>query len=309
VSESLVSVVIPLFNKEKYISSTLYSVIAQDYRNIELIMIDDGSTDNGYALACNILQNNQQRFTRIITVSTDNLGQTAARNKGVCLARGKFVAFLDADDIWAHKKISTQVAHLEKCDEIDLVICNYVMFYEQSGTSLAVSFTPIEKKLKSWILTTGFGGLIESTGVIRRSALLKSGLFHSRIEGPGGLEMLARFVTARRAFCSKEYLCKYQVTAVGWHNNKVDLVSSFQELYSISPLFLNYKNKIETNLKLHLALSNLKKNCSLRSFSQFIRVCIFSPLSATQYISLIAIRLITARLRFFIMYKKLQNIR
>ena len=54
-SDLLVSVVIPLFNKEKYISSTLKSVIAQDYKNVELILIDDGSTDKGYSVACKLL--------------------------------------------------------------------------------------------------------------------------------------------------------------------------------------------------------------------------------------------------------------
>ena len=79
-SDLLVSVVIPLFNKEKYISSTLKSVIAQDYRNIELILVDDGSTDHGYELACQMLKDNQNRFKRVVTISKANNGQAAARN-------------------------------------------------------------------------------------------------------------------------------------------------------------------------------------------------------------------------------------
>ena len=67
-SDLLVSVVIPLFNKEKYISSTLKSVIAQDYKNVELILIDDGSTDKGYSVACELLEDNQSRFSRVVTI-------------------------------------------------------------------------------------------------------------------------------------------------------------------------------------------------------------------------------------------------
>jgi glycosyltransferase involved in cell wall biosynthesis len=123
VSDLLVSVVIPLFNKEKYISSTLKSVIAQDYKNVELILIDDGSTDKGYSVACELLEDNQSRFSRVVTISTINQGQTAARNEGINQSKGEYLAFLDADDVWVYRKLSSQVEFLEANPQIDMVLC------------------------------------------------------------------------------------------------------------------------------------------------------------------------------------------
>lgn len=89
-----VSVVIPLYNKGKYIERALSSVLAQTIQPYEIIVIDDGSTDDGPEKVLNF--NNK----KIILIRQDNIGPGAARNNGLCVAKGKYVAFLDADDEW-----------------------------------------------------------------------------------------------------------------------------------------------------------------------------------------------------------------
>jgi glycosyltransferase involved in cell wall biosynthesis len=88
------SVVIPLYNKEDQIRSTIKNVIDQSFTDFELIIIDDGSTDRSYEIARSFSDE------RIILLTQKNMGAGAARNKGVSMAKGEFIAFLDADDIW-----------------------------------------------------------------------------------------------------------------------------------------------------------------------------------------------------------------
>ena len=159
-NEPLVSVIIPLFNKEKYISSTIKSVIAQDYKNIELILIDDGSSDQGYNVACKLVEANQSRFTRIVTISRFNRGQTATRNEGIKQSKGEYLAFIDADDVWVNTKLSRQVTFLTQNQQLDLVLCNYFMLHEIKARAKAVSLEPVHRKIVSWLLTTGYGVFI-----------------------------------------------------------------------------------------------------------------------------------------------------
>ena len=100
--KTLITVVIPVYNMEKYLSKCIESVINQSYDNIEIIIINDGSTDSsleiikGYALDDN----------RIKVITTNNQGLSAARNRGIIEGRGKYIAFIDADDYISKEYIS-----------------------------------------------------------------------------------------------------------------------------------------------------------------------------------------------------------
>lgn len=100
----LVSVIMPAYNAEKFIDTSIHSVLIQEVP-LELIIIDDCSTDNTKEV-----QENYQSHSNIIYVKNEsNLGAAASRNKGVALAKGKYIAFLDADDYWLPHKLSRQL--------------------------------------------------------------------------------------------------------------------------------------------------------------------------------------------------------
>jgi len=105
VFQPLVSVIIPNYNYAEFVDKAIESVLSQTYKNIEIIVVDDGSTDN----SLDILSSYSSEITLI---SQCNLGVSSARNAGLAKASGEYVCFLDSDDIWFSNKIEVQISHL-----------------------------------------------------------------------------------------------------------------------------------------------------------------------------------------------------
>ena len=103
--EDLVSVIVPVCNSEKYLSRCVDSILAQTYKNLEIILVDDGSTDNGYAL----LKEYEAADNRVIALTKENGGISDARNFGLRKATGKFIAFIDSDDCVDSRMIELSV--------------------------------------------------------------------------------------------------------------------------------------------------------------------------------------------------------
>ena len=98
----MISVVIPLYNKEKQIRATLESVLSQAFQDFEIVIVNDGSTDRSVEEAAAVCDK------RIRVVHQKNAGVSAARNRGIEEARGEFIAFLDADDRWKSEYLQAQ---------------------------------------------------------------------------------------------------------------------------------------------------------------------------------------------------------
>lgn len=109
--KGLVSVITPVYNAEKVIEKTLESVFAQTYESIEIVLVDDQSKDNSAA----IIKKIQETHPEIVYyLQPKNMGAGHARNKALELARGQYVAFLDADDLWKPSKIEKQISQLKE---------------------------------------------------------------------------------------------------------------------------------------------------------------------------------------------------
>ncbi len=117
----MISVIIPLYNKEKQISATLQSVFLQTYQDYEIIIVDDGSTDQSAEIVKKI---NDQR---IKLIHQKNSGVSAARNRGVKSARGEWLAFLDADDEWMPEYLHTQVELSRKYPKACVCATGYLL--------------------------------------------------------------------------------------------------------------------------------------------------------------------------------------
>ena len=97
--ENMISVIIPVYNTEVYLPRCLDSIINNDYRNLEIICINDGSTDNSLS----VLREYEKEDERIIVIDVPNGGVSNARNIGLDMASGEFIAFVDSDD-WVHRQ-------------------------------------------------------------------------------------------------------------------------------------------------------------------------------------------------------------
>lgn len=131
----LVSIVIPMFNVEKYINQSIKSVLKQSYRQFELILVDDGSTDNTLTLV------NAYSDSRIRVISQKNRGLSGARNTGIDAARGIYVALLDADDYWAPTKLARHIKHLNANPQVGISYCPS-LFISEDGKLLGIGQYP-----------------------------------------------------------------------------------------------------------------------------------------------------------------------
>jgi len=112
-SESLISIITPVYNSDKFIVETIKSIINQSYRNWELILIDDGSSDYSVDIIQALIRKEQDARIQLILHSR-NSGVATARNTGIKLAKGEYIAFIDSDDIWDIDKLDYQLNFMIK---------------------------------------------------------------------------------------------------------------------------------------------------------------------------------------------------
>jgi glycosyltransferase involved in cell wall biosynthesis len=117
----LVSVIIPVYNCGESLHRTMQSVLAQTHQPIEVILVDDGSTDNSYTLA------KQYESSQVQVLQQKNAGAAVARNTGLAIAKGVYIQFLDAGDVLSEAKIAKQVQALQKHPD-KVAVCNYKQF-------------------------------------------------------------------------------------------------------------------------------------------------------------------------------------
>jgi glycosyltransferase involved in cell wall biosynthesis len=127
-----ISVVIPVYNTEKYLKECLESVLNQSLKGIEIICINDGSTDN----SLKILESYSKNDSRIKIINQKNMGLSEARNSGIKIARGKYIHFLDSDDFYTNNDtLSILYKTIEK-KELDILFFDIVLYYEKSNIEL-----------------------------------------------------------------------------------------------------------------------------------------------------------------------------
>ena len=131
----LISAIVPVYNGEKFLGDALSSIFAQDYRSIEVIVVDDGSTDDTGAIA--------QSYREVQYFYQERQGSAVARNTGIDNSKGELIAFLDADDLWLPNQLSTQAAYLTKHPEI-VYVCGRSKNYLEPGVTCPPWIEPDE---------------------------------------------------------------------------------------------------------------------------------------------------------------------
>jgi glycosyltransferase involved in cell wall biosynthesis len=136
----LVSVVMPAFNAEVFVSEAIESILGQTYRPLEIVLVDDGSTDRTPAIAASF------RVPEMRYVRQQNRGAAAATNTGISHARGPLISFLNADDVWTPERLALQVSLASKHPEVDIILGHLKRMWRRPGR-LEYSFTELELAL------------------------------------------------------------------------------------------------------------------------------------------------------------------
>lgn len=131
-----ISVIVPVYNSEKYLNEALASLEKQTFKNFEVIIVNDGSTDGSY----NIIKKFTNKYSNVKVVNQKNMGQGCAKNTGIKHAKGKYITFLDSDDFLSPDFLGTLYKLISKNDA-DIACCNFNLYYTKGNLSIYMPFT------------------------------------------------------------------------------------------------------------------------------------------------------------------------
>lgn len=181
-----VSVIIPTYNRAKLIRRAVDSVLSQSYKDYEIIIVDDGSTDNTKEILANY--DGSIRY-----IYKNNEGISATRNRGIKEAKGEFIAFLDSDDEWLPDKLALQADLLEKNKKLGLVCSKMIIL---NGNSEKIGMKPEQKTGEDFRELLEIGGdLPTSTVMVRKECFDKVGVFDELLPPMEDFEMWVRIAS------------------------------------------------------------------------------------------------------------------
>ena len=217
----LVSIITPLYNSEKFIAETIVSVLAQTYTNWEMLIVNDCSKDNG----ASIVEKYSKKDKRIkLFNNKKNMGVSFTRNKAINLSQGKYIAFLDSDDLWHKEKLKKQIKMMEE-KNISLSYTAYTKMNEDG--SLRGKIEVPEKINYKKLLK---GNIMGCLTVIARKDILKDSYFRQTKQEDYilWLELLKK---VEFSYGIQESLAFYRVLENSRSSNKIDLVNFNWRIY------------------------------------------------------------------------------
>lgn len=220
---NLVSIITPAYNSEKYIIDTIQSVKSQTYKNWEMIIVDDYSTDN----TVNIVSEEMKKDSRIKLIKLNkNQGAAIARNTGINSAKGRYIAFLDSDDLWEPNKLEVQLNFM-KANNVEFSFTSYKIvneFGEETGKIIDVpSKIDYEGLLKNTII-----GCLTVMLDIQKLGLVQMPNMRTRQDTALWLSILKR---GYLAYGIQQPLAKYRKKSGSISSNKIKVAKQNWKLY------------------------------------------------------------------------------
>lgn len=284
----LVSVIIPCYNVEKYIEKTLKSVINQSYSNIEIILIDDGSTDN----TANIISELAKEDNRIKYYYQNNSGVSYSRNIGIEKSKGEFICFLDGDDLYFENKIKHQ---LEKITENNVDICccwNVVTSLDNENKIKSENiYTNKETLVEDFILQKAF--ITTNDWMIRKKVIVDNELFFEEKYKYGeDFNFFLKILSVGEIIICEEVLTMYRINSnsssfkittrineednyiynyLNWIDTKKNIIFNKSKINNIKKILNNFllpqvvMRNIEFNKKKYSELTSYEKEI-IKSF-------------------------------------------
>jgi glycosyltransferase involved in cell wall biosynthesis len=281
--EPLVSVVIPCYNHARYIEEAIRSVESQEYSNHEIIVVDDGSTDNTEDIV--------KKFkNRTIYLRQENRGTAAARNLGIALARGEFIAFLDADDSWLPGKLQKQMKAIDADPSVGLVACGEFDIDESGkilgGPWVYGNYPNREKLLEALsigqVIPGGSSGIL-----IRKECLLEVGDFDASLKIGEDWDMWLRIIRKYNAvFITEPLVLIRKNSSVSWSSKETVGQSVLagpkkEEFYVTKLIEKNFtgatKRRAYANLYYRLGIACLSESIRGQAFKYLMYSILLRP--------------------------------
>jgi len=231
--DNLVSVISPAYNAEKCILNLIECVNNQTINVLEHIVIDDGSSD----ATLELLMSLANQYPHLKVISQKNQGAGPARNKGISLAKGRYIAFLDADDIWLESKLEAQISFMEK-NQVEFSYGDYVEVNEGGHTILTKRRTPQNLSYRSLLKGCPIGCL---TAVYNQELLSKIYMPNVRRGQDWGLWLaitrkgveahkypgeLAHYVVSKGSLSKNKFKKSLDILKIYRKEERLDLISS-----------------------------------------------------------------------------------
>lgn len=277
-SNKKVSVIIPNYNYANFVGQAIESVLNQSYKNIEVIVINNGSTDNSLEIL--------KRYKKEIRiVDQSNLGQSGARNAGLAHATGRYIAFLDADDYWESNKLEMQSLLLSKGTA--LVYCGINRFNNDNKTLVSTEYPRFRGNCSSFFIDHPGVSIVlsgESTVLFSRELLEQVGNFDIHLNSAGGWDFFRRCSKFTNFDFVSQPLTNYRVHSTNMSNSSensiADIRCAYKKLFedenwNVSPA--ETKRIIRT-----LEFTFLKTYVKKRAFRQAIQT-VFNMNGASNY--------------------------
>ena len=234
-----VSVIIPVYNREKYLKQCLDSVINQTLQDIEIICIDDGSTDR----SLKVLNEYGKKDGRIKILNQENQGPGLARNSGLKIARGEYIGFVDSDD-WIDLNFYETLFTEAKKQDADLARTLYVYEFQEHSKKDNINKTILEKKSKGELLNVNEHSVVIWNAIYKREYLQKNNIYFDNLQGVEDVPF-----TAKATYYSKKTV---PVTGTYYHfrtevENKVTIFNKkrIEEMLKANKITLDFINSVK----------------------------------------------------------------
>lgn len=280
---SLVSVVIPVFNGERYVADAIRSVLGQSYPKTECVVVDDGSTDRTADVV-------REFGSQVRYIATENRGVSFARNTGARAASGEFLAFLDADDTWLPHKLETQIAMFRERPELRMVCSSIYMADEQLRVVGQVEVLDGPDFLRDLLLTLR-GMHVSMTAVLPASVFHEVGGFYEGLSTSADFDFACRVALSGPVAGISEPLALYRQHHDQMHQDlsavRRDVTIALERVFAseaLSPQLAKLRGRAYSVLYLMLADAYRDQRRRLQALRCLERAIWHEPRSASRFL-------------------------
>ena len=299
----MISVVMSVYDAEKYLDEAIQSVLNQTYKNFEFIIINDGSTDK----SLEIIEKYKQQDGRIVLISRENKGLVVSLNEGIASSKGRYIARMDADDISLPERFEEQVKFME--ENLDIGICgSWVKIFGEGIKSSRWRLSCSNKRLKTELLFSSC--FAHPSVMLRKEVLIKNNLLYDKnCLHAEDFDLWTKLSFVTNFANINQILIKYRVV-----NTSITRIANPEQRYQIlSKIFdkyliqLNIKNsQEESRLHVNLSLNTRIKdsNLSFKTLERYFDKLVLANNSTKVFSSLELYKVLGKKWIWNLVYKK-----